>query len=75
MTEEQWEPTRWWRVQSTDGRMWCETSDEQEARDSMFKEYAYGPKEGEPHYDKPISGLVLGRVYSTVPKYEWREET
>lgn len=28
-------PVGWWRVISPDGSLWCETSDEHEARDSM----------------------------------------
>ena len=27
--------TRWWRVVAPDGKTWCETSDEKEARDCM----------------------------------------
>jgi len=27
-----WEPGRWWRVVAPDGSLWCETSDEDEAR-------------------------------------------
>ncbi|OKH81620.1 hypothetical protein EB73_28010 [Mycobacterium sp. SWH-M3] len=27
-----WEPGRWWRVTGPDGQLWCETSDEDEAR-------------------------------------------
>jgi len=31
-----WHPTRWWRVILKDGgSVWCETSDEQEARDAL----------------------------------------
>lgn len=29
------EPGRWWRVLTPTGALWCETSDEREARDSM----------------------------------------
>lgn len=29
-----WQPGRWWRVMR-DGQLWCETSNEQEARESM----------------------------------------
>ena len=28
-------PGRWWRVIEPDGNLWCETSSEKEARDSM----------------------------------------
>lgn len=28
-------PGRWWRVIGPDGRLWCETSDEDEAREAM----------------------------------------
>jgi hypothetical protein len=34
MTDE-YIPGRWWKVTGPDGRLWCETSNEQEARDSM----------------------------------------
>lgn len=27
-----WQASRWWRVIAPDGLLWCETSDEQEAR-------------------------------------------
>jgi hypothetical protein len=30
-----WIPGRWWRVVAPDGSVWCETSDEAEARESM----------------------------------------
>lgn len=30
-----WEPGRWWRVVAPDGATWCETSDEDEAREAM----------------------------------------
>lgn len=29
------QPGRWWRVLGTDDELWCETSDEDEARESM----------------------------------------
>lgn len=32
-----WEPGRWWRVLSPDGSLWCETSDEDEARADAVK--------------------------------------
>lgn len=28
-------PIQWWRVRGPDGKIWCETSDEEEARESM----------------------------------------
>lgn len=31
----QWIRDRWWRVLKDDGTLWCETSDEEEARRSM----------------------------------------
>lgn len=30
-----WEPGRWWRVTEPDGRLWCETSVEREAREAL----------------------------------------
>lgn len=30
-----WEPSRWFRVTAPDGSLWCETSDEAEARRSI----------------------------------------
>lgn len=30
-----WVASRWWRVMDADGRMWCETSDEKEARRAL----------------------------------------
>ena len=35
MTGAVWEPGRWWRVTAPDGSLWCETSNEREARDSV----------------------------------------
>lgn len=29
-----WIPTRWWRAIGPDGEIWCESSNEQEVRDS-----------------------------------------
>ncbi len=31
----EWTATGWWRVIAPDGSLWCETSNEQEARASM----------------------------------------
>lgn len=31
----EWFRGRWWRVIGPDGELWCETSDEDEARESM----------------------------------------
>jgi hypothetical protein len=33
----EWWPTRWWRVVLKDGTLWCETSDEAEARERIPK--------------------------------------
>ena len=30
-----WKPGRWWRVVSSTGDLWCETSSESEAREAM----------------------------------------
>lgn len=36
MTDHTWEDGRWWRVISDDGtELWCETSDEKEARAAL----------------------------------------
>ena len=35
MSDTGWRPGRWWRVNGPDGELWCETSDEQGARDAM----------------------------------------
>lgn len=41
----EWEPGRWWRVIAPDGSLWCETSDEDEARghmrpgDTLFRQW------------------------------------
>lgn len=35
MSEDGWQPGRWWRVTAPDGSIWCETNDEDEARESM----------------------------------------
>lgn len=32
---DQLQPGRWWRVIAPDGSLWCETSDEEEARESV----------------------------------------
>lgn len=32
MTGDGWEPGRWWSVIGPDGKLWCGTSDEDEAR-------------------------------------------
>jgi hypothetical protein len=29
-----WQPGRWWRVTEPDGSVWCETSNEDEAREA-----------------------------------------
>jgi hypothetical protein len=31
----EWQRGRWWKVLAPDGSLWCGTSDEDEARDSM----------------------------------------
>lgn len=35
MQSSEWEPSRWRRVVAPDGSLWCETSDEDEARRAM----------------------------------------
>lgn len=30
-----WQPGRWWSVFAPDGSLWCETSNEREAREAM----------------------------------------
>jgi hypothetical protein len=35
MNDHGWQPGRWWRVLAPDGSLWCETSDEDEARSAM----------------------------------------
>lgn len=39
MTDDGWAPGRWWQVFDDNGKLWCETSDEKEARESMRKGY------------------------------------
>ena len=34
MSEPTWEPGRWWRVIGPEGELWCETSNEEEAREA-----------------------------------------
>lgn len=35
MVSNQWEATKWWRVIDAEGKLWCETSVESEARNRM----------------------------------------
>jgi hypothetical protein len=35
VTDTDFAPGRWWRVLAADGSLWCETSDEDEARERM----------------------------------------
>ncbi|MGD9622233.1 hypothetical protein [Mycolicibacterium sp.] len=35
MKDDGWERDRWWRVIAPDGSLWCETSDEEEARERV----------------------------------------
>lgn len=51
-------PTRWWRVVEADDRVWCESSDEAEARQAL----ATCP-----------TGGRLQRLYDRVER-EWRDE-
>ena len=50
----QWEPGRWWRAVAPDGSVWCETSDEQEARaavrpgDRLFRLWQRSEQEWRP---------------------------
>jgi hypothetical protein len=37
---DEWKPTRWWRVLGPDDSLWCETSSEKEARDSLKPGYS-----------------------------------
>lgn len=64
--EDEWEPTRWWRVMGDDPSgprwanrrvLWCETSDEQEARSAL----------------ETCSDGVLQRLYRRTEQ-EWRLE-
>jgi len=34
-TGQEWQPGRWWRVVAPEGDIWCETSDEDEAREAL----------------------------------------
>jgi hypothetical protein len=49
-----WEPGRWWRVVAPDGSVWCETSDEDEARgemrpgDTLWRQWVYEAREWRP---------------------------
>lgn len=61
MSDLQLEPGRWWRVlyRVDDGwQLWCETSDEQEARDSI---------------GTAPSATILQRIYQATVR-EWRNE-
>lgn len=58
MTDE-WAVTRWWRVTYDDG-LWCETSDEDEARDALAT--------------APGGNVRLERLWETVPRRQWRSE-
>lgn len=51
-----WSPGRWWRVLDSSGEVWCETSDEDEARERLRE------KEGD----------VLERLYDRASEAEWR---
>jgi hypothetical protein len=53
-----WERTRWWRVVEPNGELWCETSDEREAREALTT---------------APDGGVLGRLWRRAEQ-EWREE-
>jgi hypothetical protein len=82
VTEEvEWEPTRWWRVLDANGDMWCETSDEDEARDAMFYPLCDDPEHEdndecwEPDKTRPRVGFKLQRMYQTTPVREWKDET
>jgi alkylated DNA nucleotide flippase Atl1 len=35
LERDDWKRTRWWRVIAPDGSLWCESSDEEENRESM----------------------------------------
>lgn len=54
--EEEYEPTRWWRVVDDDGVLLAETSDENEVR-SIHAEY---------------NGSCLERLFQSSQTHEWR---
>jgi hypothetical protein len=35
MEDDEFEPTGWWQVLDPEGKLWCETSNEKEARDAI----------------------------------------
>jgi len=50
-SDDGFEPGRWWRVLATDGSVWAETSDEDEARgavrpgDRLLRQFIYQARE------------------------------
>lgn len=64
-----WVPGRWWRVLEEDGTLWCETSDETEARQSLL-EMTFD-EEDNPVFGEPVPGRKLQRQYIVNDK-EWR---
>ena len=56
--ENQPEPGRWWRVLAADGSLWCETSEEYEARESL----------------RPGDLLQRQYIYIYPARSEWRDE-
>ncbi|MEG1971451.1 MAG: hypothetical protein RR101_15170 [Burkholderiaceae bacterium] len=58
-------PGRWWRVLLADGSVWCETSDEDEARAELASETSIAALANAPH-------PTLQRLYQAEPVTEWR---
>lgn len=49
--KDEWQPGTWWSVLDPDGKLWCSTSDESEARermrpgDTLYREYVMVKRE------------------------------
>lgn len=66
------EPTRWWRVLDVDGSIWCETSDEDEARDELRESHI--DNNDDLVYGEIVPGRKLQRLYIAPEENKWKDE-
>lgn len=65
-------PSRWWRVLDADGSLYCETSDEEEARNNLRESDI--DDVDDLVFGEIVPGRRLQRLYNVYAQGMWRDE-